>query len=124
MSVDQRIRAGLLRIDTELPQPDVDLALDTVLARTRSSSRRRRWVALSAAAAAAAAVVAVVVVESRPQGDAPPVPAVTPTDTSSIPSDAARLITEGRLASYAIHDSGATMTLWTTCPSQSPARLF
>ena len=121
MSVDQRIREGLLRIDTELPQPDVSLALDTVLARTRSSSRRRRWVALSAVAAVAAAVVGVVVVVSRPHGDARPVPAVTTTETSSIPKEAARLIAEGRLTSYAVHDSGATMTLWTTCPSQSQA---
>ena len=121
MSVDQRIREGLLRTDLELPQPDVDVALATALARTRSSSRRRRWVALSAAAAAAAAVVAVVVVESRPHGEPRPLPAVTPTQTSSIPSDAARLIADGRLTSYAVQESGATITLWTTCPSQSQA---
>ena len=121
MSVDQRIREGLATTNVALPQTDASLALDTVLARTRSSSRRRGWVALGAVAAAAAAVVAAVVVVSRPEGDPRPLPAVTPAETLSIPKDAARIIADGHLRSYAAQASGATITLWTTCPDGAPA---
>lgn len=59
MSVDQRIREGLLMTSTHLPEPDTQRALRSVTTGARATSRRRRLV-LSGIATAAAAALAVV----------------------------------------------------------------
>lgn len=74
MSVDQRIREGLLMTNTELPEPDTLRALDNVTSKARTTDNRRRWAAIAAAAAVAATVAGVLVLAPGPTEDSAPSP--------------------------------------------------
>lgn len=87
MSVDARIREGLLMTNTKLPAPDTIQALDAVTAdaATRRRRRRRAWVAGAVAAAAVAASVVVATnVKDEPRS-------LSPTDSTPAPSDVEQL---------------------------------
>lgn len=116
MSVDQRIREGLLLTNTELTEPDTLRALESVTSRARMADQRRRWAAIGAAVAVAATAAGVLVLAPRLGDDGAPTlagrPSTSASASASAPDETTRIIAEGRLVSYGADSSGAVLTLW------------
>lgn len=84
MSIDQRIREGLLTISSELPEPDTIQALASVTSDARAATRRHRLLATAVAAGAAAAAVIVAVSVTGEDKGSPPPADETPSQTPEI----------------------------------------
>lgn len=115
MSVDQRIREGLLMTNTELPQPDTTNALDAVTTLGHRNGRRRALVAGVAAAAVAATIAGTFVLTEGPDDDRSPTPAGPSSPEPSASTYAEQVIANGALTSFAVDASGAVLTVWSTC---------
>lgn len=89
MSVDQRIREGLVMLDQKIPPPDTATALDVVEHGARTRSRNRGL--LAAAGAAAAAAVALGATQLGGDSSEVPAPVDEPTSGPSQVTDAAAL---------------------------------
>jgi hypothetical protein len=116
MTLDQRIREGLLSTNTELPEPDTIPALQRVTSGAQAATRKRRLAAVATVASVAAAMAGVVVLASTGD-DTSPSPAPAPSPVLRLDPEAAPIIAEGALASYGVDAAGSLLSVWTTCDS-------
>jgi hypothetical protein len=112
MSIDQRIREGLRTVNDDMPMPDVEAALATVIAGGQQTHRRHVVAALAAAAAVVAVIAGLTALNNQGTDSQQPIdpPTETPTDAEtdkdSIPVEPSEVISVSQVRGRGLEVEG------------------
>jgi len=122
MSIDQRIREGLRTVNDDMPMPDVEAALATVIAGGQQTHRRHVVAALAAAAAVIAVIAGLTALNNQGTDSQQPINTPSPSVTYESPGPADHPISvyeaDGALMLVTLDqlDRVGTATLWRKDP--------